>query len=290
MNITVYQPSKFAKTFEALKDIEDAKIVFSPEGITVHSYDSAHIYVVYMRIKNTPEKFNFICPETVRVAVNIPLLTKILKNIDNESTLNIIVDEENRDSPECLKIIGTNKNGGINKYEIRTRDISDNTNPELDEKNYFIDIEKCYQKIISFKADDFRSYCNELCALSSDHITISINEKNEVMFEVKSDMCKASRLVVADMCHPGNIISYNISSNERLSHTFLVKHINTVAKTCAATRIGIYLTNNKSIPTTFCHDDEGYSTKIFFGLPCILDDDDGGYENNALVEQKMDLV
>ncbi|ELP95183.1 proliferating cell nuclear antigen, putative [Entamoeba invadens IP1] len=240
------EASLLKRIVDALKSTID-KVNFdcSDAGIAVQCMDNSHVSLVSLLIQTDAfEEYN--CAQTFTMGINLTHLSKILKAIDNESTLTLSVKDK---KDAVLKITSENGNKviefGLNLINIEEESVEI---PELETG----------AKVTMLSAD-FLRITKDFSALGDESVSIGAN-KTEVIFKSSGAMCETSMVLKKDEAVDANTLE--IECKQEVAASFALKQIAEFAKSASlADKVALYIRADSPITIEFMG--EGCELKFY---------------------------
>lgn len=200
--------SLFKLAIDSIKELTvECNFEFSDLGITLQTMDVSHTALISLCLFS--DFFDiYKCDENVVLGINLTILNKCLKFINNE--YNLIINYEG----EELKLIAK-KDDKVKEYNIKLLDI------ECDRME--IPETETNGNIISLLSSEFKNICNELSQIG-ETIDININDSN-ITFSSEDGIINE---IIKLNFNEEKIQKINYEEN--LKFTFSSKYLNTIVK------------------------------------------------------------
>lgn len=200
--------SLFKLAIDSIKELTvECNFEFSDLGITLQTMDVSHTALISLCLFS--DFFDiYKCDENVVLGINLTILNKCLKFINNE--YNLIIKYEG----EELKLIAK-KDDKVKEYNIKLLDI------ECDRME--IPETETNGNIISLLSSEFKNICNELSQIG-ETIDININDSN-ITFSSEDGIINE---IIKLNFNEEKIQKINYEEN--LKFTFSSKYLNTIVK------------------------------------------------------------
>jgi proliferating cell nuclear antigen len=176
MLLKTIQTNPFRNLIEATKEIlTDTNFVFTSDGVKLITLDTT-TQTILVHLKLYAKNFEtYYCEEPIQIGLNLPNFYKLIKTIQNNDTLVLYIDRNNRNELG-IRIENGEKNYLTNyKLNLIEVDSDDITIPEHE-----------FQSIIMLPSSDFNRICRDMDIISD---TIEIKSiGSQLIFSCKGEI------------------------------------------------------------------------------------------------------
>ncbi len=183
---------------------QDIQLKVSAKGITVFEVDASKTALVNITL--CQEAFEeFYCARDTLLGVNVILLEKIFKNMDNNDVLILAVEER---QPDILLIeICRSESGKTTRVEFKLMDLLFHVPPQQELR---------YDISLTMSANDLNKICREFKNYSAEHIEI-IYCDYQIQFK-----CKTDRLTIEQNIR---LIKNSVNPTSRMHQSSIVSGV-----------------------------------------------------------------
>jgi proliferating cell nuclear antigen len=246
MYVKTIQANSLKVMFEVLKDIiTDVNFVFTPEGISVCTLDTAHVTFISMHLKHDNfEKYE--CKTRTLAGLNMLNTFKILKSISGSDTLTMSIDH----SGETIDMeIENDVKKTMTKFKLKLLDINDDV---YDQPNITMDCTTIVSSAL------FQRIIRDMTNLA-DNVQIT-RHTNKLSFKCDGDFVQQETGIDCT-----ETIDYTITE------TFSLKYINMFIKASSICS-NIEINQSTSGPISFKYFIANLGYITFFLAPVTTDD------------------
>lgn len=181
LEVRTVQAVAFKVLVDALKDLlTDTSIEFDATGMKVIAMDTSHVVLVHLRLEAS--KFEtYFCEGRMNIGVNMQNLNKIIKTINNNDTLTLFIDTEDRNH---LSVKIENDKSSKTTYKLNLLD--------LDHQDIAVDPTD-FPDIVTLPSADFQKICRDMNNLA-DLMEIK-SVQNQLIFSCTGDFCSQETIV-----------------------------------------------------------------------------------------------
>jgi len=200
-------------------------------GIRILTMDNTNSLIINVKLK--AKSFNkFECKKkSFVIAINLPQLYKIIRNIDKDNMLNLYVNDDDQQTL-YIKIISTDKKKeSISKLKLL----------DIDNKSIDIPPISC-ECAIKFSTAEFHRICREMSSMA-DYLEIKVS-KNFVTYSCKGDSVEQTKTYSLDEANNTSIV-FSKNSPEIVQGIFELKYLTLFSKySNLCTHIWLYMKND----------------------------------------------
>lgn len=182
LEIRTVQSMAFKVLVEALKELlTDTCIEFDESGMKIVAMDTSHVVLVHLFLE--AGKFEYYrCHSRMSIGVNMLNLHKLMKTINNNDTLTLLIDRADINHLG-IKIENGEKNSRT-AYKLALLDL-DNPKIAVDPTTF--------NSVITLPATDFQKICRDMHNLA-DYMEIK-DVQNQLFFSCKGDFCSQETIL-----------------------------------------------------------------------------------------------
>ena len=224
------QSSAFRILIEALKEIlTDTNIEFDSDGMKILTMDPSHTVLIHLKLE--AGKFEkYICPNKFTIGISMMCLFKLIKTMNNNSTLTLYIEKDDTNKLG-IKIENGEKNS-LTKYKLNLMD--------LPQEN--IDIPPAvFESVLTMPSNDFQKIARDMFNIADNMEIKSVS--NQLIFSCRGDY--AEQETILGETQSGMVFIQNNSPDEVIQGIFALKHLVLFTK-CSnlCNSIELYLKND----------------------------------------------
>ena len=233
MEIKTVHATAFKVLVEALKDLlTDTSVEFDDTGMKILAMDTSHVVMVHLKLEKS--EFNiYHCDGPINVAFNMLNFHKLIKTINNSSTLSLYID---REDPNHLgiKIENSEKNSRTT-YKLNLLD--------LDHQKIIVPPTE-FTEVITLPSTEFQMICRNMSNLAEYMEICSVD--NEIIFRCKGDFSEQETVVKDKSANAlKDVEGKPVGGGEIVQGVFSIKHLVHFTKcTNLCTTVELYLKND----------------------------------------------
>lgn len=182
LEIKTVQAVAFKLLIEALKELlTDTSIEFDSTGMKILAMDTSHVVLVHLKL-NADQFEYYKCDTPIHVGVNMLNFHKLIKTINNSSTLGLFIESDD-----------------INHLGIRMDNVEKNSRTiyklnllDLDQNDIHID--DCdFDDVVTLPTVDFQKICRDMHNIAEFMEIRSI--QNQLVFSCNGEFCNQETVI-----------------------------------------------------------------------------------------------